>query len=89
MSTDFRFAQPVSEAKVREAAENTSLVIETDKHGTTVSDGTNYVHVFFVDGQCTGFCRYGYNDESLVYRLGDELGVTVFSEHDDEYFTED
>jgi hypothetical protein len=85
MSTNFRFTEPVSEAEVREAAKKAGLSIEQGENGTTVTDGTSHIHVFFTEERCTGFCRYGANSSDLVYELGDELGVGVLNEHDEGY----
>jgi hypothetical protein len=92
MSTNFRFTEQVSEAAVREAVANSdSLSIELHRNDQgkeyeVLTDGTNFVCIYFNDGMSNDFCRYGANSGDPVYELGAELGVDVLNEHDEGYF---
>lgn len=93
MSTAYKFNEPITRDKfeevLREIGVSEQITDDTTIDRFCVGNDKDYMWCYPTeDGMVMKFCRYGssYDAEDFLQYVADRMDLTLYSEHDDEYW---
>lgn len=88
MSTSYVSDTTMSETQLIKAMAELGYTKDTSAKDTTdesysITDGESFVWITIIGGNVANFTIYGRSNDDIIYSIADEVGVGIFSEHDE------